>query len=230
MRRRDPVDATRAAGVPTRSMNVTIAIAPEHPSEAWWSAARGAKGAPRELKRMIAGKVTAIEVSRERAREVRSWCATLPGWDADRAPLSFVGLVGRPPSPRRSAGGKRIVVWVSADEEAALDALRKKRGQKTLQDVLRTSALADAKREAARTSDGATPPTEGTAEPVAVEALAVDDHVYTDTAHRPPRGRPEKVLAIRREQELWCVELASGAPLWLAAGAEIWRRQRRPRT
>jgi hypothetical protein len=208
-------------------MKVTIATVPEHPAEVWWSAARQAKDIPRELRPLVGGKSSTIEVSRDRARDLRAWCARLPGWDAERAALSFVGLVGRPPSPRRSAGGIRVTVRLSADERTALDALATARGQ-SLADVLRTSALIEAKREAARTeerADGTAP-----AEPIAVADLAIGDLVYPNAAHLPPRGRPERVLTLRQEHELWCIELANGPPLWIAAGAHVWRRQRRARS
>ena len=140
------VDARRAGALPlARPMTVTIAIDPNHPSELWWREARDAKHAPRELRPLLGGKATTIEVAPKRARQVRTWCATLAGWDPDATPLSFEGLVGRPPSPRRSAGAGRLTVRLAPDELAILEPLARSRGQ-SLADLLRASALAEARR------------------------------------------------------------------------------------
>jgi hypothetical protein len=140
------VDARRAGALPlARSMTVTIAIDPNHPSDVWWREARDAKHAPRELRAMLGGKATTIEVPPKRARQVRTWCATLAGWDPDAPPLSFEGLVGRPPSPRRSAGAGRLTVRLAPDELAILAPLARSRGQ-SLADLLRASALVEARR------------------------------------------------------------------------------------
>ena len=143
-------------------MTVTIAIDPNHPSDLWWREARDAKLAPRELRPLLGGKATTIEVPPKRARQVRTWCATLAGWDPDAAPLSFEGLVGRPPSPRRSAGAGRLTVRLAPDELAILEPLARSRGQ-SLADLLRASALVEARR-----------------------AIDADRHELAERSSRPP--------------------------------------------
>lgn len=130
----------------------TIAILSENPSEAWWTAARNAKPAPRELRALLAGKSTAIDVEPDRARELRAWCAALPGWDSERPPLMFGGLVGRPITTVRNSGGTKVTVRLAPEEAAQLQALADERGQ-TVAQVLRECALAEAERESARATD-----------------------------------------------------------------------------
>lgn len=132
-------------------MTATIAILSENPSEAWWAAARSVKPAPRELRPLLAGKTTTIEVETERARELRAWCAALPGWDSDCAPLAFGGLVGRPITSVRNSAGTKVNVRLSPDEATAIQALADARGE-SLAQVLRSCALDTARRERARTS------------------------------------------------------------------------------
>jgi hypothetical protein len=201
-------------------MNVTIAILSDHPCEAWWTAARATKAAPRELAPLLRGKADSIEVPKERAHELRLWCSTIDGWDPEHPPLTF-GIRGRVPSQRGTVGGLRVSVRLAPDELAVLERLASAREQ-SVADLLRTSALVEAMREEAR------PEVEDDdrAEAVAAEAIEVGDLVYTDVAHVPPRGRPERVMAVERIRELWRLDLASGAPLWLAAGTEVWRRPR----
>lgn len=129
----------------------TIAILSENPSEAWWAAARQAKPAPRELRPLLAGK-TAIDVEPDRARELRAWCAALPGWDSEHPPLVFGGLVGRPITTVRNSGGTKVTVRLAPEEAALLQALADERRQSVAQ-VLRECALGEAKRETARTAD-----------------------------------------------------------------------------
>ncbi|HLK38172.1 MAG TPA: hypothetical protein VKU41_15525, partial [Polyangiaceae bacterium] len=52
---------------------------PGQPSESWWRAARDAKHPPAELRPLLTGKATTVEVAPKRARELRAWCATLAG-------------------------------------------------------------------------------------------------------------------------------------------------------
>src|ERR1041384_542414 len=104
------VDVGRVDAIPIQLMKATIAVDPDHPSGSWWRAARDAKHPPPELRPLLTGKATTIEVAPKRARELRAWCAAFEGWDPESAPLSFVGLVGRPPSPRRSEGARSLHV------------------------------------------------------------------------------------------------------------------------
>src|SRR5215468_10844948 len=134
----------------SKLMKVTIAIDPDHPSGSWWRAARDAKHPPAELRPLLTGKATTIEVAPKRAREIRAWCAALQGWDPEAPPLSFVGLIGRPPSPRRGAVGARSLhVRIAPYELALLEPLASARGQ-SLVDLLLTSAMVEARREEAR--------------------------------------------------------------------------------
>jgi len=135
-------------------MKVTIAVSPESAAAPWWSAARQSKRVPRELRPILTSKATTIEVPAPRARALRAWCATLPGWDVEPAPLTFVGLVGRPPSARRGAGAIQLSVRLSAEEAAAIEAVATARNQ-TLTDALRTCALVEARRIAARAAAAA---------------------------------------------------------------------------
>jgi len=202
-------------------MKVTIAIDPDHPSESWWRAARDAKRTPRELGPLLTGKAKTIEVVPERARAMRAWCATIAGWDPDEPPLSFVGLTGRPPSPRRGAGARRLTVWLAPNEFAVLEPLATTRGH-SLADLLRTSALVEAQRQASGTTDADSE----TGEAVTVDAIEVGDLVYVDMRHLP-RGHTERVLAVHREHDLWRFNLASGSPAWFGSGAKVWRKPRR---
>ena len=168
-----------------------------------------------------------IEVAPKRARELRAWCATLAGWDPAAPPLSFVGLIGRPPSPRRSAGARRLQVRLAPYEFALLDPLASTRGQ-SLADLLLTSAVVEARREEARATDDG----EGDemhAEVVALDAIEVGDILYTDLRCLP-RGHAERVTAVQREHNLWRIELASGPPAWFGNGARVWRKRKRVRT
>jgi hypothetical protein len=206
-------------------MKVTIAIDPDHPSESWWRSARDAKRTPRELRPLLSGKAKTIEVAPERARAMRTWCATIAGWAPDAAPLSFVGLTGRPPSPRRGVGARRLTVWLAPNELAILEPLADARSQSTA-DLLRTSAFVEARRATTQTADA---DSEAGAEIVAVDAIEVGDLIYTDMRHLP-RGHTERVLAVHREHDVWRVELANGPPAWFGNGAEVWRRVRRTRS
>ncbi len=134
----------------------TIAILSENPSEAWWMAARNAKPVPRELRALLAGKSSAIDVEPDRARELRAWCAALPGWDSERPALVFGGLVGRPITTARRSAGTAVTVRLAPEEAALLQALAAERGQ-TVAQVLRESALTEARRERepARAADSA---------------------------------------------------------------------------
>src|SRR4051794_31318472 len=69
------VDVGRADAIPIQLMKVTIAVDPDHPSGSWWRAARDAKHPPPELRPLLTGKATTIEVAPKRARELRAWCA-----------------------------------------------------------------------------------------------------------------------------------------------------------
>lgn len=208
-------------------MNVTIAIDPDHPGESWWRVAREAKRAPAELRPLLTGKANAIEVAPKRAREIRAWCAALEGWDREAAPLSFIGLIGRPPSPRRGAVGARSLhVRIAPYELALLEPLASVRGQ-SLVDLLLTSAMVEARREEARATDDGDGD-EARAEVVALDAIEVGDTIYTDL--RLPRGHAERVTAVQREHNLWRVELASGPPAWFGNGARVWRKRKRVRT
>jgi hypothetical protein len=129
-------------------MTATIAILSENPAATWWEAARTTKPAPRELRPLLTGKATAIDVEPARARELRAWCAALPGWDSDRAPLAFGGLVGRPITAARNASGIKVNVRLAPDEALLIQALADARGE-TLAQVLRDCALVEAKRDAA---------------------------------------------------------------------------------
>jgi len=208
-------------------MKVTIAIDPDHPTGSWWRAAHDAKHPPAEMRPLLTGKATMIEVAPKRARELRAWCATLVGWDPEASPLSFVGLVGRPPSPRRSAGARSLHVRLAPYELALLEPLASAREQ-SLADLLLTSAVVEARREEARAaedSDGE----ETRAEVVALDAIEVGDLLYTDLRGLP-RGPAERVTAVQREHNLWRVELASGPPAWFSNGARVWRKRKRVRT
>ncbi len=207
-------------------MKVTIAVDPDHPSGSWWRAARDAKHQPPELRPLLTGKATTIEVAPKRARELRAWCAAFEGWDPEGAPLSFVGLVGRPPSPRRSAGAGRLHLRLAPYELALLEPLASARGQ-SLADLLLTSAMVEARREEARATDDGDGD-ETRAEVVALDAIEVGDIIYTDL-RRLPRGHAERVTAVQRERDLWRVELASGSPAWFGAGARVWRKRKRGR-
>jgi hypothetical protein len=208
-------------------MNVTIAIDPDHPGESWWRVARDAKRAPPELRPLLTGKAKTIEVEPKRAREIRAWCAALEGWDPEATPLSFVGLIGRPPSPRRGAVGARSLhVRIAPYELALLEPLASAREQ-SLVDLLLTSAIVEARREEARAiddSDG----DETRAEVVALDAIEVGDILYTDLRCLP-RGHAERVTAVQREHNIWRVELASGPPAWFGTGARVWRKRKRGR-
>jgi uncharacterized protein (DUF1778 family) len=206
-------------------MKVTIAIDPGQPSESWWRAAHDAKHPPAELRLLLTGKATTIEVAPKRARELRAWCATLVGWDPAAPPLSFVGLVGRPPSPRRSVGARRLQVRLAPYEFALLDPLATARGQ-SLADLLLTSAVVEARREEARATDDGD---ETRAELVALDAIEVGDILYTDLRCLP-RGHAARVIMVQREHNLWRVELANAPPAWFGNGARVWRKRKRVRT
>ena len=214
----------------SKRMTVTIAINEEHPSASWWRAARGVKRPPSELRPLLSGKATTIQVEPDRARELRAWCAALVGWDPDAAPLTFVGLVGRPPSPRRAAGARRLHVRLAAHEVALLDPLAAARGL-TPADLLVTSAVVEAQRAQAIATATSDPDADdgARAEVVSVDVIEIGDAIYTDL-RGVPRGQAERVTAVKRETNVWCVELASGPPAWLATGARIWRKRRRART
>jgi hypothetical protein len=219
------IDVGRADAIPIQPMKVTIAIDPGQPSESWWRAAHDAKHPPAELRLLLTGKATTIEVAPKRARELRAWCATLVGWDPAAPPLSFVGLVGRPPSPRRSVGARRLQVRLAPYEFALLDPLASVRGQ-SLADLLLTSAVVEARREEARATDDGD---ETRAEVVTLDAIEVGDILYTDLRCLP-RGHAERVTTVQREHNLWRVELASGPPAWFGNGARVWRKRKRMRT
>jgi hypothetical protein len=206
-------------------MKATIAIDPDHPSESWWRAAHDAKSVPPDLRPLLAGKAKTIEVTPKRAREIRAWCATLAGWDPNATPLAFVGLIGRPPSPRRGAGARSLHVRFSPHELALLEPLSQTRGQ-SLADLLITLAAVEAQREAARTADDGD---ETRAEAVTIDAIEVGDFIYTDLRCLP-RGHAERVVGVHRERNLCRVDLASGPPAWFGIGAEVWRKVKRTRS
>lgn len=208
----------------TSAMKVTIAAAPEHPAPLWWSAAHLAAAIPAELEPLIAGKADAVEVPRDRARELRRWCAALPGWDPAHAPLRFRGLDGRPPSPRGMAGGVAVLVRVSKDEHDALSALASARRQ-SVADVLRRGGLLEVKREDASVIAQADPGIH--ADAIRPDMVQTGDQLYADAAHALSGGPGERVVTKRQEWGLWGIELASGAVRWLADGARAWRRRAR---
>ena len=207
-------------------MKVTIAVDPDHPGGSWWRAARDAKHPPPELRPLLTGKATTIEVAPKRARELRAWCAAFEGWDPEAAPLSFVGLVGRPPSPRRSEGARSLHVRLAPYELALLEPLASAREQ-SLADLLLTSAVVEARREETRATDDGDGD-ETRAEVVALDAIEVGDLLYTDLRCLP-RGHAERVTAVQRQHNLWRVELASGPPAWFGTGARVWRKRKRGR-
>lgn len=208
--------------VASEGANVTITLT-EQPAREWWSAARRATDIPVELEPLLAGESEAIEISNERARDLRVWCTSLPGWDSDpdRCPISFDGLLGRRPTARRSTG-IRINVRLSVDEQEALVALGATRGQTSLADIMRSSALLDAKRESTRMIDGVD--TAAATELVAVEMLVAGDLVYSDAANAPSLAGPVRVLALRQEHDICYLELA-GAPAWVVTGTRIRRHR-----
>jgi len=206
-------------------MKVTIAIDQGHPSESWWRAVRDAKHPP-ELRPLLTGKAATIEATPKRARELRAWCATLAGWDPAAPPLSFVGLIGRPPSPRRGAGARSLHVRIAPYELALLEPLASARGQ-SLADLLLTSAVVEARREEVRGTDD--DGDEARAEVVALDAIEAGDLIYTDLRCLP-RGHAERVTVVQREHNLWRVEFESGPPAWFGHGARVWRKRKRGRT
>jgi len=220
------VDVGRADAIPIQLMKVTIAVDPDHPGGSWWRAARDAKHPPPELRPLLTGKATTIEVAPKRARELRAWCAAFEGWDPEAAPLSFVGLVGRPPSPRRSEGARSLHVRLAPYELTLLEPLASARDQ-SLADLLLTSAVVEARREEARATDDGDGD-ETRAEVVALDAIEVGDLLYTDLRCLP-RGHAERVTAVQRQHNLWRVELASGPPAWFGTGARVWRKRKRGR-
>ncbi len=130
-------------------MPVTIAVVTEHEGAPWWSAARAAKKPPRALAPLLSGSAREIQVPAFEARSLRKWCAGVSGWRNDRAPLAFVGLVGRPPSARRSGGGTSVLVRLSASEHATLTERATARGQ-SVPKLLVAAAAADGERASAQ--------------------------------------------------------------------------------
>lgn len=200
---------------------MTIAVSDDG-ERAWWDAARQASDAPAELRPLIAGDAWDVAVTSERARELRAWCASLAGWDPERAPLVFDALQGRPPSRRRSSG-QRVNVRFSFDEFAAISGLSTARGLSSKAEFVRRCSLLEVRREAIHVREREDEIR--SAETARVEGLAVGDLVYADAAHVTLRGRTARVIALRQENELWCLDLAE-SPLWLAAGTPILRRRR----
>jgi len=136
-----------------RAVPITIAIVPDQLDAPWWSAARAAPMPPRALAPLLAGTATEIQVAPPEARKLRTWCASVPGWSYEHAPLDFGRLVGRRPSPRRSAGAVKITLRLTAAEHATLTELATARGQIVAQ-LLIDCALAEAAREAAPSMQG----------------------------------------------------------------------------
>lgn len=161
-----------------------------------------------------------MEVTSERARDLRAWCSGLSGWDPECAPLVFEAARGRPPSSRRSTG-PRFNVRVSDEEGAAISTFAAGRGLSE-PELMRRCTLLEIRRDAIRAKENADEIM--SAEAVLVEALAVGEHVYSDGAHVTLRGRSARVIALRQENELWCLELVD-TPIWLAAGTRILRRR-----
>lgn len=211
-------------------MNVTIAVDADHPGEIWWRAAHDAKQAPPELRPLLTGKAKTIEVAAKRAREIRAWCAALAGWEPEATPLSFLGLVGRPPSPRRGAAGARSLhVRVAPYILALLEPLANARSQ-SIAELLLSIAAVEARREAVSAADRERRNRDKTdVELVTIEALEVGDVIHTDLRCLP-RGDTERVIAARREGDLWTLELADGPPAWFAHGARVWRKRKRARS